>query len=150
MELQNILTEIDSEIARLQHARSVLFSLNGNPGIGRKVGRPKGSGTSVREESNGTHAAKHAAPLAPAREPAKPVRTSGMSPEGRAKIAEAMRRRWAEKRSAKPAKKTSAKASAKGAGVKAAGATVRLQVHIGPQIGPLTFSSGYGTREKPT
>ena len=76
MQVSQILVEIDNEIARLQQARNLL------------------AGDSVRGTRRGKAAVK--------RKPSK----RGMSPEGRRKIAEAMKRRWAERR-----KESSAKAA---------------------------------------
>lgn len=85
MALKEILTQLDAEIARLQQARALLV------GIGapvRRRGRPK-------------------------QQPAEPVlskpakKKRNLSPEGRARIAEAAKRRWAKqkasaKRNGKP------------------------------------------------
>ena len=68
MQVSQILVEIDNEIARLQQARNLL------------------AGESVRGAKRGKAAAKRA--------PSK----RRMSAEGRRKIAEAMKRRWAERR----------------------------------------------------
>ena len=68
MQVSQILVEIDNEIARLQQARNLL------------------AGVSVRGAKRGKAAAKRA--------PSK----RKMSAEGRRKIAEAMKRRWAERR----------------------------------------------------
>ena len=79
MQVSQILVEIDNEIARLQQARNLL------------------AGESVRRAKRGKAAVKRA--------PSK----RRMSAEGRRKIAEAMKRRWAERRkesSAKSAKST--------------------------------------------
>ncbi len=77
MQVSQILVEIDNEIARLQQARNLL------------------AGESVKGAKRGRSAVKRA--------PSK----RKMSAEGRRKIAEAMKRRWAERRkeaSGKPAK----------------------------------------------
>jgi hypothetical protein len=76
VQVSQILVEIDNEIARLQQARNLL------------------AGQSVRGAKRGRAAAKRA--------PSK----RRMSAEGRRKIAEAMKRRWAERR-----KEASAKAA---------------------------------------
>jgi hypothetical protein len=67
-----ILKQIDGEIAQLQHARALL--------AGKGV------------------AAKRKAKAAPARKAAKKKRV--LSPEGRKRIAEAVKRRWAEQKKA--------------------------------------------------
>lgn len=88
MALTDVIAQIDSEISILQQARALLSGSNGAPAekkAGR--GRPKGSKNAVAE----------AAPQA---------ETTGkrkLSPEGRKAIAEAMKRRWAERRK-QPAK----------------------------------------------
>jgi hypothetical protein len=71
--VSEILTQIDREIAQLQHARALLA----------------GKSTSARKKAK-------AAPAA--RKPAKKKRN--LSPEGRKRIAEAVRRRWAEQKKA--------------------------------------------------
>jgi hypothetical protein len=78
VEVSQIIAEIDAQISKLQQARELLSS---SLTVVRKgPGRPKGS--------------KNAAPAAAA--PAK--RQRRLSPEGRKRIAEAMKRRWAERR----------------------------------------------------
>jgi hypothetical protein len=73
----DILGAIDQEIARLSQARALLAG----QAAGKKRGRPAGS-----VANNGNKAAKRAG--------------TGMSAEGRARIATAMRARWAAKRKA--------------------------------------------------
>jgi hypothetical protein len=68
--VSNILAEIDREIAQLQHARALLSS----------AATPK--------------AKKAAAPAAKK----KGKKKRNLTPEGRKRIAEAVRRRWAEQR----------------------------------------------------
>ncbi len=80
MEVSRILAEIDSQIAKLQQARALLAGTDAvrtTPGRGR----PKGS--------------KNVAKAAP--EVVAP-RKRKLSPEGRKRIAEAMKKRWAERR----------------------------------------------------
>jgi hypothetical protein len=99
MDVSKILAEIDAKIVSLQHARAVLVGLDdASPApvvVKAKRGRPKGS----------TNAAKAAKVAKPAK------RKRNLSPEGRKRIAEAMKRRWAERRAvpAKAAKKEAAK-----------------------------------------
>lgn len=83
MALKDILAQIDAEIARLQQAKSLLAGteVSAAPAAGRR-GRPK----------------KAVAPPTLSI-PAKKKRN--LSPEGRARIAEAVRRRWAAQK-AKP------------------------------------------------
>lgn len=79
MDFHRLVQEIDSEISRLQQARALLI---GEPAK-RGPGRPKAaSGRKV------------AAPAAS--KPAK--RKRRLSPEGRKRIADAMRKRWAERK----------------------------------------------------
>jgi hypothetical protein len=87
MDVSKIIAEIDAKIASLQQARTVLVGLDESAPVvavpKKKRGRPKGS----------TNAVKAAV---------KPVkRKRNLSPEGRKRIAEAMKRRWAERRAKK-------------------------------------------------
>ncbi|SEF68412.1 hypothetical protein SAMN05421819_0812 [Bryocella elongata] len=78
MDVSKILSEIDAEIKRLQEARSALVNISGTTvTVTRRRGRPKGS----------TNVPKPAA-----------KRARKLSPEGRKRIAEAQKRRWAESR----------------------------------------------------
>lgn len=84
MDVGQILSAIDSEIARLQQAREAVAALNGTspvPQPAARRGRPKGSKNAV-----------------PAPETATRKRKRNLSPEGRKRIQEAMQRRWAERR----------------------------------------------------
>ena len=82
MEVSSIIAEIDSQIAKLQQARALLSGTQtAAPKAGR--GRPKGS--------------KNAATAA-VKIPAKKQGKRQLSPEGRKAIADAMKRRWAERR----------------------------------------------------
>lgn len=76
MEVRRILDEIDSQISKLQQARALLAGTTAPAGRGR----PKGS--------------KNTASAAPATTPRK----RKLSPEGRKRIADAMKKRWAERR----------------------------------------------------
>jgi hypothetical protein len=80
--MTDVIAQIDAEIAKLQQAKALL----GGP-IAAKSGRgrPKGS--------------KNSAPVVKAA-PAKAARKAKrkLSPEGRKAIADAMKRRWAERR----------------------------------------------------
>jgi hypothetical protein len=91
MDVSRILSEIDAEINRLQQARSALTAIAGSGTVAAaKRGRPKGS---VNKKTTGGR------------------RKRNLSPEGRKRIAEAMKRRWAERRAAtsKGGKKESSK-----------------------------------------
>ncbi len=89
MALQDVIKQIDVEIAKLQQAKALLSGLPETSAViaksGRR-GRPKGS----------KNAAKAVAPKAVAATPRKAKRN--LTPEGRKAIAEAMKRRWAERR----------------------------------------------------
>jgi hypothetical protein len=74
VEVTRIIAEIDAEISKLQQARELLSGIAAKAGKG--PGRPKGS-------KNAKAATPHKRKL---------------SPEGRKRIADAMKRRWAEKR----------------------------------------------------
>jgi hypothetical protein len=79
--LSGIIAEIDVEIAKLQQARAVLAgTVAGSAGRGR----PKGS--------------KNAKAAAPAPAVAKKATKRKLSPEGRKRIADAMKKRWADRR----------------------------------------------------
>jgi hypothetical protein len=101
MDVRKIVAEIDAKIASLQQARAVLVELDESDlALKPRRGRPKGS----------TNASKVAAVKI-----VKPAaRKRNLSPEGRKRIAEAMKRRWAQRRNqtAKPATKVAAKKEA--------------------------------------
>jgi hypothetical protein len=78
VEVSRIIEEIDAQIAKLQQARELLSGTAVK--VSKGPGRPKGS--------------KNAKTIAAA----KPARKRKLSPEGRKRIAEAMKRRWAERR----------------------------------------------------
>ena len=79
MNISDILSEIDAEIARLQQAKAILGNPNysGAP-VKRKPGRPPSSASSAYSA------------------PTKIAAKRTMSPEGRAKIAAAQKARWAK------------------------------------------------------
>ena len=79
MEISRIIAEIDSEIKKLQQARELLAGTEAVRKNG--PGRPKGS-------KNATVSAA----------PAKSKGKRNLTPEGRKRIADAMKRRWAERR----------------------------------------------------
>lgn len=82
MGVTDILAIIDQEIAQLQQARALL-SGGAVPAVKRKAGRPRKSAVVA------TVAAK----------PAKRKKRN-LSPEGRKRIAEAVKKRWAAQRAA--------------------------------------------------
>ena len=83
MDVNRIVSELDAEIARLQQIRSALTGMTTTTAVAvpgkAKRGRPKGS-------KNATTSA------------AAPKRQRRLTPEGRKRIADAMKRRWAERR----------------------------------------------------
>jgi hypothetical protein len=83
VKVEEILAGIDQEIARLQNARNLLA------GDQPRRGRPRGS-TSAKKAAKPVKAAK----------PAAGRKKRKLSAEGRKRIAEAMRKRWAERKKA--------------------------------------------------
>ena len=77
MDVNRILSEIDAEITRLQQARTALIAISSSGTVAPRRGRPKGSTNKSTPKSG---------------------RKRNLSPEGRKRIAEAMKRRWAERR----------------------------------------------------
>ncbi len=84
MDVNRIVTELDTEISRLQQVRAALAGVNTGASDKPKRGRPKGSGTKAATSSLKS-----------------PAKKRQMSPEGRKAIADAMKRRWAERKKAK-------------------------------------------------
>jgi hypothetical protein len=80
VEVSRIIAEIDAQISKLQQARNLLAGTT-TPVVRSGRGRPKGSKKTVAA----------AAPSAPASK-------RKLSPEGRKRIADAMKKRWAERR----------------------------------------------------
>jgi hypothetical protein len=83
MALPEILASIDSEIAQLQKARALLVGA-GAPPAKKKAGRPRKVVSEIA--------------TAPAKTAKK--RKRNLSPEGRKRIAEAVKRRWAAQKKA--------------------------------------------------
>ncbi len=81
MAITDVIAQIDAEIQKLQQARELLSGLPPVVKVGR--GRPKGSKNAATVET----------PAA-----ATPKGKRELSPEGRKAIADAMKRRWAERR----------------------------------------------------
>lgn len=88
MAISDILASIDRDIAQLQQARALLGG--GAAPTAKKAGRPRKVVAAPKK------AAKAAAPVAT--KPAKKKRK--LSPEGRKRIAEAVKKRWAAKKAA--------------------------------------------------
>jgi len=88
MDVNRIVSELDAEIARLQQIRSALTGLASTTSttaaapVKAKRGRPKGSKNATTSSSSA----------------AAPKRQRRLTPEGRKRIADAMKRRWAERR----------------------------------------------------
>jgi hypothetical protein len=80
VEVSRIIAEIDGQIAKLQQARALLA---GTTATTKRTGpgRPKGSKNSAATTSAATTPRKRK-----------------LSPEGRKRIADAMKKRWAERR----------------------------------------------------
>ena len=78
MEVSRIIAEIDAQISKLQQARQLL---SGAVATHKGPGRPKGS--------------KNAKTSSPSKS-----KKRRLSPEGRKRIADAMKKRWAERRTA--------------------------------------------------
>ena len=76
MEVTRILAEIDAQIEKLQRAREALVGIDES--APRKRGRPRKVAASPAED--------------------KPAGKRQLSPEGRKRIADAMKRRWAERK----------------------------------------------------
>jgi hypothetical protein len=87
MGISEILASVDREIALLQQARTLLSGTVA-PAPKKKVGRPRK-----------VVAVPKKAAVAPAAKPARKKKRN-LSPEGRARIAEAVKRRWAAQKAA--------------------------------------------------
>lgn len=81
MEVSRIIAEIDGQIAKLQQARALLAGTTATTTKRTGPGRPKGSKNSAATTSAATTPRKRK-----------------LSPEGRKRIADAMKKRWAERR----------------------------------------------------
>ena len=89
MDIAKIVSEIDSQIAKLQQARALLSDGSTTAATvtapKAKRGRPKGSGTKTAAKVKST---------------AAPATKRKLSPAGRKAIADAMKKRWAERKKA--------------------------------------------------
>ncbi|MEO6817432.1 MAG: hypothetical protein ABI177_12105 [Edaphobacter sp.] len=82
MEVSRIIAEIDAQISKLQQARTLLA---GTTQLATKgPGRPKGRKAAVKVAASAPKKAT--------------TRKRKLSPEGRKRIADAMKKRWAERR----------------------------------------------------
>jgi hypothetical protein len=79
VEVNRIIAEIDAQIVKLQQARSLLAGTTTSASPAGR-GRPKGSKSTASAVSTTT------------------PRKRKLSPEGRKRIADAMKKRWAERR----------------------------------------------------
>ncbi len=82
MDFNRLVHEIDSEISRLQQARALLTGESAKRG----PGRPKAAAATHKASSTAAKTAKTG------------KRKRRLSPEGRKRIADAMRKRWAERK----------------------------------------------------
>ena len=84
MEVSRIISEIDAQISKLQQARALLAGTTA-PAVRTGPGRPKGGSKKKKAASSGTG-------NGPSTQERK------LSAEGRKRIADAMKKRWAERR----------------------------------------------------
>lgn len=86
MDVSRILSEIDAEISRLQQAREALTAISGVATaavVAPRRGRPPKNSVAAEAKAPVTR------------------RQRNLTPEGRKRIADAMKRRWAERRGTK-------------------------------------------------
>ncbi len=94
MEVSRIIAEIDSQISKLQQARELLAEpIVSATKTGAKRGRPKGSKNTPTKAVVVKATPKAEKTVAPKRK---------LSPEGRKRIAEAMKKRWADRKKQAP------------------------------------------------
>ena len=96
MDVNRIVSELDAEIARLQQIRAAFKGLDAAavaPAKGKR-GRPKGS----KNLPKASLVAAKTVAAAPVAKKASGKRK--LSPEGRKRIADAMKKRWADRRKA--------------------------------------------------
>ena len=98
MDVSKILAEIDEQIVSLQSARTAILSLHTGSPVKGKRGRPKGSTNAMKA--------------------VKPAKKRNLTPEGRKRIADAMKRRWASQRKVVAKKEVAKKEPAKKEAVK--------------------------------
>lgn len=89
MGVSEILASVDREIALLQQARSLLAG-TAAPAAKKKVGRPRKIAAVPKKTATVALVAK----------PAKKKKKRNLSPEGRKRIAEAVKKRWAAQKAA--------------------------------------------------
>ena len=100
----DIVEQLERQKAAIERALAALREVDGttptaaaSPAIERT---PRKAGNKRSLAQKARWAAKKAAEAVPAIAPTKAVRKGGMTPEGRKRLAEAMKRRWAVKRTA--------------------------------------------------
>jgi hypothetical protein len=113
MGVSEILATIDHEISQLQQARALL-SGSAVPVAKKKPGRPRKT------------------PVAVTLVAAKPAKKRNLSPEGRKRIADAVKKRWAAQRAKKAEPKKSAAATKKAA-VAAAQKPAKKKRNLSPE-----------------
>jgi len=90
MGVSEILATIDNEIAKLQQARALLSGLAA-PAAKKKAGRPKKVAAASKKAAAVAHVSA---------KPTKRKKKRHLSPEGRKRIAEAVKKRWAAQKAA--------------------------------------------------
>lgn len=85
MDFNRLVEEIDSEISRLKQARELLTGMSET----RSAGRPKAAAKTRKGSATAAKTGR---------------RKRHLSPEGRKRIADAMKKRWAERRKQQAAK----------------------------------------------
>jgi hypothetical protein len=90
MGVSEILATIDNEIAKLHQARALLSGLAA-PAAKKKAGRPKKVAASAKKAAVVAHVSA---------KPAKKRKKRHLSAEGRKRIAEAVKKRWAAQKAA--------------------------------------------------
>ena len=107
--LTSIIAQLEKQKTAIERALAALQEVEG---IGPAAPAPASLAPAKRKASNkrslaqkARWAAKKAAEGAPSASPTKAPRKGGMTPEGRQRLAEAMRKRWAAKRAGSAIKK---------------------------------------------
>ncbi len=98
MEVSRIISEIDSQILKLQQARALLAESSTPPAVRVGRGRPKGSKNAVTKTVAKTVAKVGAKAKTKAPAKTKAATKRSLTPEGRKRIADAMKKRWEERR----------------------------------------------------
>jgi hypothetical protein len=105
MEVNRIIAEIDAQIAKLQQARALLAgtAVAAATAVVRGPGRPKGVKKGVKKGPGRPKGSKNAKTVSVVAKVLAP-RKRKISAEGRQRIAEAMKLRWAERKKQATAK----------------------------------------------